>query len=691
MIQIIQAPALNRVLLDGNTTNIIVKSTNTGATHYFRAKIYVNNVLFDEQSWSRNDNFTATKDLRYFYYAYYQTQFSNQFTNGLVEQTHLKTKIDITVEEYTIQDDTITQTVDLPTFYMLYNVKSQEFNDNNVIELLGIDTTYMRIDATGSIVIPFFANTNNQPITVTTILDNNTVLNTETIAATTAKKVYKYTYNLTNIAYSTLYVKTTITIGEVTKTIIYKLMRHQANPAKEVVFKNNFGYYIPAYFSGALIIDSAFKADNYGNLDYSETVFAIEENQTYTINTNYLLTNETPIITQINNALETYLKYNNAYLKINTTTKKQNIYTDKTHLYSEKLKFQFKKGLPLNNNGFIEEPTVTDISITGDENAVIDLLKTTFEAAYTSDYPIQSITIHSLPAIGSLNKVILPNEVYAVASGDILSWAAGGTTPFDKLTFQSAANDSGTPYTTFTFSLQNEYSSTEVKMVTLNITDLPDINLPPVITRNNTEPLFMFGSGTTIQRTFTGTTVVDPENDTFTVLWDWLGTPTEATITDETTLTPTITVTNNTESTITLRITATDVHGNSAVLLLPIYIGFGSAALTATLNSQSGTQRIYDVLINNGLQSETIEIEFDYDVYSANKYVAVNSDSLDEEFLVTLQNRKQTITKIFDAAREVRFQLTIEDSTTPAEPLKIAIANASGGIIIDKTNDTVTL
>jgi len=51
MISVINFPPENRYLLDGNNTPITVTSDNVNG--YFRAKIYIDDVLFDEQGWSR--------------------------------------------------------------------------------------------------------------------------------------------------------------------------------------------------------------------------------------------------------------------------------------------------------------------------------------------------------------------------------------------------------------------------------------------------------------------------------------------------------------------------------------------------------------------------------------------------------------------------------------------------------------
>ena len=115
MIQVINFPPANRYLLDGNNTQITVTSDN--ADGYFRAKIYIDDALFDEQGWSRKDDFTATKDLLYLYNAYFKPYFLGSFTTGLLEQTNFKKKVSIVIEEKDIDTDALLGTVTLSDFY----------------------------------------------------------------------------------------------------------------------------------------------------------------------------------------------------------------------------------------------------------------------------------------------------------------------------------------------------------------------------------------------------------------------------------------------------------------------------------------------------------------------------------------------------------------------------------------------
>src|SRR5690606_17739057 len=118
MITALSTPGSGRILPDANNTVIKIQSTN-GEGYYFRAKIYIDNVFFDEQGWSRIDLYTATKDLKKLYNAYYQTIFTDTFQNQLTEQTHLIKQVKIVVEEYSIETDVLVDSLELPVFKFL--------------------------------------------------------------------------------------------------------------------------------------------------------------------------------------------------------------------------------------------------------------------------------------------------------------------------------------------------------------------------------------------------------------------------------------------------------------------------------------------------------------------------------------------------------------------------------------------
>jgi len=344
MITIVKAPALNAVLLDANNTEITITSSN-GSGHYFRALIAVDDAPFDEQGWSRKDAFTAVKDLVKLYNAYFLSSFTAFTSNGIVEKTNLKKKISIVINEHLLSTDAIVQTVTLPDFYIMYNAKPVVFNDSLKLQILGITPAVLQIPANGKIRIPFIVKTVAEAVIVITKDNFGGIINTQTIASSTAKKIYQYDFDLSGVtlAANTNYFETTITCGTTTTTLRYRLMLLPDFPVKELYFKNNFGYFIPVYFDGELETSNGFKVDDYQSADGSSIVFEIQEDAQYTINTGSLLTDERAIINQVASAYEVYFKINNSWQKIQTSTKKELEFRDRKHNYSQDLTFTFTK------------------------------------------------------------------------------------------------------------------------------------------------------------------------------------------------------------------------------------------------------------------------------------------------------------------------------------------------------------
>ena len=360
MIQVINFPPANRYLLDGNNTQITVTSDN--ADGYFRAKIYIDDALFDEQGWSRKDDFTATKDLLYLYNAYFKPYFLGSFTTGLLEQTNFKKKVSIVIEEKDIDTDAILGTVTLSDFYLLYNVKSEIFNDINKLYIFGLKAEHMNMKKDGTIVIPFYANAETEDVKVTIYDDLDNILHTQTIADVDGKKVFIYTLNLSEVTVisSVLYLRAKVEVGTESIEKYYNVLRLPNYEVKEVVFQNNFGYYIPAYFDGDFEDVSGIKVQSYERYDTSTAVYAVEEDGTYTINTGGLSTREKEIVKEIANSVDCYFNNDGKYVPVNTATKKVTNFKSRLNIYAEDLVFTFSAGLPfanLNVNGSIEVET----------------------------------------------------------------------------------------------------------------------------------------------------------------------------------------------------------------------------------------------------------------------------------------------------------------------------------------------
>lgn len=384
MIQVINFPPENRYLLDGNNTQITVTSDN--ADGYFRAKIYIDNALFDEQGWSRKDDFTATKDLLYLYNAYFKPYFLGSFTTGLLEQTNFKKKVSIVIEEKDIDTDALFGTVTLPDFYLLYNVKSEIFNDINKLYIFGLKAEHMNMKKDGTIVIPFYANAETEDVKVTIYDDLDNILHTQTIADVNGKKVFIYTLNLSEVTVisSVLYLRAKIEVGAESIEKFYNVLRLPNYEVKEVVFQNNFGFYIPAYFDGDFEDVSGMKVQSYERYDTSTAVYAVEEDGTYTINTGGLSIREKEIVKEIANSIDCYFNNNGKYVRVNTATKKATNLKSRLNIYAEDLVFTFRAGLPFSNLDLATDVSTLElelISITNTEGS-------NFEVAFNSNFPL---------------------------------------------------------------------------------------------------------------------------------------------------------------------------------------------------------------------------------------------------------------------------------------------------------------
>jgi len=450
MIEIVNHPVVSSYLLDGNITKITIKSDN-GADHYFRAKIYVNGVLFDEQGWSRIDNFTAHKDLLYLYYAYFKPVFNPLFPNGIHQQTHLVNKVQIDIEEFNLNTASSTGQLSLPAFFMLYNVKSALFADADKLALLGVGDSVLQLDPKGKIVLPIYINAATEVLTISTKLNDGTVLNTEATASISGKKIFLYSFDLTNstIDYNHLYITVNITL--VAETIVknYKLIRNPDHAIKEIVYQNNFGFFIPAYFDGQLSESSSFKPKTYDQYDGTKKIYQIDENITYAVNTGTIENTETYLVNDVANSLETYLHLNNEFIPINTGIKRNLVQKDRTHVYNNSLSFYKKAGIPLYNNSGTPVVLSPTIYATGSMDVAFNIVKTIFEAIYSDASPLYAIEFLTQTDKSSL-AVNTASDSFTAIVGVPYLWS-------DVVSFRykNLSGEFGSPYTSLDFKLTN--------------------------------------------------------------------------------------------------------------------------------------------------------------------------------------------------------------------------------------------
>ena len=390
MIQALSTPPSGKILLDANNTEIKIQSSN-GEGYYFRAEIYINDILLDTQGWSRVDAYTAVKDLKKLYQAYFNPAFNTTFVPGLTEQSDLLRKVDITIKEYSLATGDLTGTLQLPSFNIMYNISPVAFSDTTTVRFLGVDPVNLIVPVDGKISIPLYGKVNFQSIKVTLATNLGTEIDSQQIGFS-GKKVFLYNYNLGayDIGSNIPYLKLTITCGFFTITKNIRILHNTAYPCREIAFRNNFGFYLYAYPFGEMETASDLDIQTYDTADKGQKVSEINEDENYTINSGALKSQERAIISMIAVSPDVKLNLGTGigWADLLPKTKKITSFADRQHNYNDKLTFSLQKGTDVANTGFISvAPATPDIVITSNSvNGLTVTINYILNNGFTSDY-----------------------------------------------------------------------------------------------------------------------------------------------------------------------------------------------------------------------------------------------------------------------------------------------------------------
>jgi hypothetical protein len=370
MIQAISTPGSGTFMLDANNTKISIQSTN-GEGYYYRAGITIDGLPFDTQGWSRTTADTATKDLKDLYKAYFTPRFSAGFVNMLEEQTHLLREVGININEYSIESGNMVASLSLPRFRIVHNIKPVEFTEYIGTQFLDMRAASMLIPATGKIAFPFYVWGNEENVVVTLATNSGAVISQESLLIK-GKKILLYQFDLAGAGLSpnVLFVTATVQLGGHDPIMLtYRINRLPAHRCNEIVFMNNFGFYIYAYPCGEMQISNSFAPAAYTTGDGNERIYEIPEEATYTINSGSLRENEKAILNMIANSHDVKLNNGNKWVDLITATKKQLEFKSRQHQYDENLSFTLQKGTNVANTGLVYADGLPDIYITSHETS----------------------------------------------------------------------------------------------------------------------------------------------------------------------------------------------------------------------------------------------------------------------------------------------------------------------------------
>lgn len=299
-----------------------------------------------------------------------------------------------------MSDDTVVDTLSLPVFFILYNAKPVSFADTIKAAFLGLNAAKLLIPATGKISVPFYANTNSETIVVELKDNFGTVINTVTVASSTAKKIFLYNYDLSAalpLVNNTIYFILTITVGASTITKPFRYIEFPDYDIKEIAYLNKFGFYVYAYLDGQMSIDNALSGETYEQLDGTDKTIEINEDFSYSINTGSLLLSEKETMREIVNALDAKLFYNGEWLDMVNRTKKIKDYQDRLNNYSENLLFSVNRNPNIANSGLVTPGEESEAPADSSTPPVSSEATTSSEPPVSSEPPTEArITLDSV-------------------------------------------------------------------------------------------------------------------------------------------------------------------------------------------------------------------------------------------------------------------------------------------------------
>lgn len=659
MIEIVSAPAINRTLLDGNSSVITFKSTN-GESHYLKAIVFVDDTPFDELNISKTDNYQGSFDFKKLYAAYFKTEFTHSLQTDLVHLPALRKKINITIAEYEVATNAITHEVQVPTFYIIHNQHPVAFNDLATVAFLDYAPAQLQAIMGVPLRFPLWLRQSDYPnnlnITVIDDLGNEHVNITKQVLA---HGVYYFNLVLpATLSYFASSVTVTFTHGATVITKDVVLVKNQPYAPKQIVFKNNFGVYLYAYLFGKNELGKKIDAEVITLTDNTRQRAEVNTATTFKIYSSYLLETERPILTQIAESLDCLLLYYNAFKKALVTTRKLADFEEKNHLNEEVLTFEIEKSLSQDNSfAFVKAPTQAGFEASIDQNQPAFLIADLILSGYTDPeglpalhFKITDVGLKGALKVqhGGIAKNVVLNQEYNFIN-------------FDGLIYTPIVGEHGEAYNVIKFKTSNGGIYSNEAAGIINVNEIPDANQPPVI---NTDTAVDVTVGDPI---VLSAVVTDPEGDPVTVFWEQIG-GSGLTIQDEATATPTITgfaAAGN----YTVRITARDTVNNlittrDVVITAIDDVVYGDVYIIA-LNSPP--QQTTFIKIANGKPGEEITVTHNgFFTHSLQDIEVVIASLINGGNNVTLTDGQPSYaqTFVFDESGEINYTIDFNFNST---------------------------
>ena len=680
MIELVQAPDTNRVIADGNDT-FIQLATTTGGDHYIRANIYINDVLFLSQGWSKDENGLCTFNLKHLYYSYFENPFSTEIVTGFRKKEDLFKKVRIVAEEFKVGSINPVFTFTLPEFHIVKNHRPQVFDDTKTVQFLHLPQENINVSRDGGFVFPLFLKAGSL-LTVTITDPLGAVLYTETLENYDTQ-VTQYELDLKDLGLlllDSVFVKFTTSQDEVQKKL--KLINESIYPAKQVFYLNNCGFYCIAYLLGRKENEHSLSPKSYAQQDGTEVTYDVEDLKELRLNSGHGYKDITLLIHSIATSLDVRLRLEGYWERVKSETKKVPGFVDNKFIYSEALQFsRVNVANFTNEQTYAMVPKLGNITKTGDENQQLQISKNEFLAAYSSTQPATHLRVRTLPQNGKLS--------YQTSEGtfnltDMTSNDPGlmpysiPLADFIALIYQPGYLLDGAPLDTLEIQMGPEVIWSNTASLILNINDVPDANLAPNIEGSTILEIALDVDGNGSKQA--DLTVTDPEGDQVNIIWEVLnGAP--ISFSNSNIANPVLTITGGEpDVSYSVRITATDTENNLSVQ--KIITVKTSSFLVHTISSRYepvDNYRRCTFHFGGGKPGAKIRVRFSLQAISSNQYAVLYHEQPNEKIL-------------YGGGSSFLEELTLDDPYTPGStfvPVKLVNNNGNSTITLTATIESV--
>lgn len=692
MIEVIQAPANNRVLADGNDTLIKIQTSISG-DYFLRALIFVDDAQdpFLSQAWSKDENGLAVFNLKHLYYSYFKNAFPadpDDVNTGFRILPGLFKKISITLQEFQVGGTIAINELDLSDFYMIKNAKPQIFDDGNTVTFLDLPQENIKALRSGNFTFPLFLKS-GASCTAEILDDQQNVIDSIELQ-NYPSQVLQFDLNLQNYDlsnYAHIFVKFTTSQDSVQKKLV--LLDETVFPPKQIFYLNNFGIYCIAYLTGRKEDSHDLNPKSYAQHDGTSVTYDIEDTKEIQLSSGYGYKDISELIHSIATSLDIRMAFDGIWERVSSETKKVLSHRDNQYIYGDALKFsRLNVANFTNENTYTYVPELADIVKTGPENQEIIISKQDFLDAYTATQSATKIRISSLPDDGSVK--------YETSGGVVNLSDQAANNPeiipltldlddFIELRYTPDPAQFGEPLDTIKIQLGTAVIWSNVADLILNITEDVSVEYPPTITANIYQYAAIDLSGNGSKQIQAA--VSHPYGDPFTIAWTVLnGAP--ITFDDDTIQSPTLTFSGAADDTdYQIKITATNTdNGLQSEKIITVRTSSYSVSVSSSVKTGSTIySQKYDLLISGGAPGETVTFKRQISAYDFRQWVIYNDDLPEEQLFKT---NISEITVILDQNGEILIPIEIynESSSVPVW-ISLEILSVSGAQIIDTDND----